>query len=161
MINRLIDITKGIAPVPTALVDYPCRQIVAVLRGEAPAYSADELAQAAREFEMAYEAYGEHQRAVERYWCLRYLVQESIAEAGATVIRDELVRIDDDEICAALALLCTSAKLAVEPAGAAATAALLQRKEQVRGKRVGIIVCGANVAPDLFATCLLRGRVAR
>jgi len=70
------------------------RQLAALLRSEEPAYSQDELAQAARDFETAYEAYAEHQRLVERYWTLRYLVQEGIEESGATVIRDELVRID-------------------------------------------------------------------
>jgi threonine dehydratase len=37
-------------------------------------------------------------------------------------------------------------KLAVEPAGAAATAALCgPLRERLRGKRVGVIVCGANI----------------
>jgi exoribonuclease-2 len=70
------------------------RQLVSVLRSEAPAYSREELVQAARDFETAYDAYAEHQRLLERYWTLRYLEQEGIAEAEATVIRDELVRID-------------------------------------------------------------------
>jgi exoribonuclease-2 len=70
------------------------RQLVAALAGAPPAYSRDELATAAREFEAAYEAYAEHQRALERHWCLAYLRQEGIAEAGATVVREELVRID-------------------------------------------------------------------
>ncbi len=74
---------------------------------------------------------------------------------------DELVRIDDDELCAAMALLFVGAKLAVEPAGAAATAALLQRKDQLHGQRVGVVLCGSNVAPTTFADCLLRGRSAR
>jgi hypothetical protein len=34
-------------------------------------YSRDELVAAARDFETAYEAYAEHQRALERYWCLQ------------------------------------------------------------------------------------------
>ena len=70
------------------------RQLVAALRHEAPAYSNEELSEAARDFEATYEAYAEHQRNLERYWVLRYLLQESIAEADATVIRDDLVRIE-------------------------------------------------------------------
>jgi len=73
---------------------------------------------------------------------------------------DELVRIDDDEICRAMVLLFAEAKLAVEPAGAAATAALLQRAAQLRGQRVGIVVCGANVQDQIFADCLRRGSAA-
>ncbi len=70
------------------------RQLVAALRGMEPAYTRDALIAAARDFEAAYEAYAEHQRALERYWCLRYLLQEELRELGGTVIRDELVRID-------------------------------------------------------------------
>jgi exoribonuclease-2 len=70
------------------------RQLAAMLRGEPSAYTRDELASAVRAFEAAYDAYAEHQRLLERYWCLRYLVQEDIREAQAAVVREELVRID-------------------------------------------------------------------
>ena len=70
------------------------RQLVAMLRGAEPAYARTELVEAARDFEAAYEAYAEHQRSLERYWCLKYLLQEGIAEAPASIVRDELVRID-------------------------------------------------------------------
>jgi len=70
------------------------RQLAAMLRGAEPAYTRDELVEAARDFDTAYEAYAEHQRALERYWCLKYLQQEGIEETGASVIRDDLVRID-------------------------------------------------------------------
>ena len=70
------------------------RQLIALLRAEPPAYSREELAQAARDFEAAYDAYAEHQRLLERYWTLKYLLQEGIETAQAGVIREELVRID-------------------------------------------------------------------
>ncbi len=70
------------------------RQLVALLRGDEPAYSREDLVAAARDFEAAYEAYAEHQRYLERYWCLRYLQQEGIETADAAIVRDELVRID-------------------------------------------------------------------
>jgi exoribonuclease-2 len=70
------------------------RQLASLLRAEPPAYSREELAEASRDFETAYEAYAEHQRLLERYWTLRYLHQEGIESAEAAVIRDELVRID-------------------------------------------------------------------
>jgi exoribonuclease-2 len=69
------------------------RQLAAALRHEPPAFTREELAEAARDFEGAYEAYAEHQRTLERYWVLRYLLQEGLGEADATVIRDELVRV--------------------------------------------------------------------
>jgi len=73
---------------------------------------------------------------------------------------DELVKVSDDELCRALALLFLDQKLAVEPAGAAATAALLQLLPRVQGQRIGVIVCGGNVAPAVFARCLLQGSEA-
>jgi threonine dehydratase len=64
---------------------------------------------------------------------------------------DELVMIDDDQMRAAMALLFAEMKLAVEPAGAAATAALVgPLATRLRGKRVGVIVCGANIDAEGF-----------
>ena len=64
---------------------------------------------------------------------------------------DELVRIDDDAMRRAMGLLFAEMKLAVEPAGAAATAALLgPLAGRLRGRRVGVIVCGANIDARKF-----------
>ncbi len=70
---------------------------------------------------------------------------------------DELVLVDDDELCRAMWLLFADAKLAVEPAGAATTAAMLQRREALQGQRIGLIVCGANIDHAAFARHLDRG----
>jgi len=59
---------------------------------------------------------------------------------------DGLVKVTDDELRASMRFLLRNAKLAVEPAGAAATAALLgPLRARLRGKRVGLIVCGSNI----------------
>jgi threonine dehydratase len=59
---------------------------------------------------------------------------------------DDVVLVSDDALRQAMALLFRSMKLAVEPAGAAATAALCgPLREQLSGKRVGLIICGANI----------------
>ena len=64
---------------------------------------------------------------------------------------DDIVRIDDDAMRNGMALLFHSMKLAVEPAGAAATAALMgPLKERLQGKRVGITVCGTNIDIESF-----------
>jgi threonine dehydratase len=64
---------------------------------------------------------------------------------------DELVKIDDDAMRRAMALLFREMKLAVEPAGAAATAALTgPLRARLAGKRVGVIVCGSNIDPESF-----------
>ena len=70
---------------------------------------------------------------------------------------DELVTVDDGELCAAMWLLFADGKLAVEPAGAASTAAMLQLGDRLAGQRIGLLVCGANVAGATFARCLERG----
>jgi threonine dehydratase len=68
---------------------------------------------------------------------------------------DRLVKVSDDEIRQAMALLFREMKLAVEPAGAAATAALLHRlRSELRGARVAVIVCGSNIDAPSFAAHL-------
>src|SRR5262249_6879055 len=61
------------------------RQLVALARGESLPYRpGDEaLIAAMRDFEAAHEAYGQFQRNMERYWCLRWLAQEEVATAPA------------------------------------------------------------------------------
>jgi exoribonuclease-2 len=73
------------------------RQLVAWVRGEPPPYppKSERMLTAMRDFEQAYEAYAEFQRGMERYWCLRWLLQESVRIARAEVIRENLVKIDD------------------------------------------------------------------
>jgi exoribonuclease-2 len=72
------------------------RQLLALFAGQpAPYQAGDEtLLAALREFELAYEAYAEFQRTMERYWCLRWIEQENVARLEATVLRDTLVRCD-------------------------------------------------------------------
>jgi len=73
------------------------RQLLALARGETPPYRANEeaLLAAMRDFESAHDAYGEFQRNMERYWCLRWLIQENVATVPATVIRESLARFDE------------------------------------------------------------------
>jgi len=73
------------------------RQLIAAARGEAAPYGAGDarLLAAMRDFEVAHDAYGEFQRQMERYWCLRWLVQEGVRAVTATVIRESLARFDE------------------------------------------------------------------
>ncbi len=72
------------------------RQIIALLRNETPFYTkdSDKLLIAMRDFEMIYGIYGEFQRAMERYWCMRWLLQEKIQTINAQVIKENLVKFD-------------------------------------------------------------------
>lgn len=68
---------------------------------------------------------------------------------------DEIVLISDDEMRASMKRIFTGMKLAVEPAGAAATAALFgPLKDCLAGQKVGLIVCGANIATEDFCRIL-------
>jgi threonine dehydratase len=68
---------------------------------------------------------------------------------------DEVVLVSDDALRYAMRLLQREAKLAVEPAGAATTAALLgPLRDRLAGKRVGLIVCGANIDSATYARLL-------
>ncbi|HXE77338.1 MAG TPA: threonine/serine dehydratase [Rhodanobacter sp.] len=65
---------------------------------------------------------------------------------------DELVKISDEAMRRAMGLLFADMKLAVEPAAAAATAALCgPLRERLYGKRVGVILCGSNIDLATFA----------
>ena len=73
------------------------RQIVAWARREPAPYAPNDerLLAAMRDFELAYDAYAEFQRNMERYWCLRWLAQEGRTLVSATVLRESLVRFDE------------------------------------------------------------------
>jgi threonine dehydratase len=72
---------------------------------------------------------------------------------------DQLVTVSDDQLRSAMLILFAELKLAVEPACAAATAALLgPLRERLQGKRVGVLLCGTNTDPVSFAAHLERAR---
>lgn len=69
-------------------------QLVATLEGRRAPFgrSAETLLSAMRAFELTHARYAEHQRAMESYWCLRWLLQEGVEQSEAVVLRDRLVR---------------------------------------------------------------------
>ncbi len=73
------------------------RQMIALVRGESPPFArgSAELAAAMNDFELAYAAYADYQRQMERYWCLRWLRQEAACTPTARVLRESLVRLDE------------------------------------------------------------------
>jgi len=80
----------------------------------------DGLLSALRDFEAAYEAYGEFQRTIERYWSLRWIEQEQKQTLTGVVIRENLVRLDDLPIVhrvASLPLLPPGARVNLAIAG--------------------------------------------
>ncbi|QDF95847.1 ribonuclease II [Azoarcus sp. DD4] len=71
-------------------------QIIAVLQGTPPAFApkSAELMAALRDFELTYAAYADFQRQMERYWCLRWLRQAAAGPVEATVLRDNVVKLE-------------------------------------------------------------------
>ena len=68
---------------------------------------------------------------------------------------DDVILVSDDEIRDAMKLMFRAAKLVVEPAGAAALAGLMYPlREPLRGQRVGVVVCGANIDVTTFAALI-------
>lgn len=64
---------------------------------------------------------------------------------------DEMVTVTDSQMASTMELLFEEMKMAVEPAAASATAALrFPLNEKLKGKRVGIIVCGSNIDLNTF-----------
>ncbi len=65
---------------------------------------------------------------------------------------EDIVTVEDAELVDAMKLMFSDLKLAVEPAGAAAMAAILgPLKARLCGKHVGLIVSGTNIDPQTFA----------
>jgi exoribonuclease II len=71
-------------------------QLTAALGGrKAPfARNSEALLTALRAFEVTYARYDEHQRAMETYWSLRWLLQEGTQSLQGVVLRDNLVRVE-------------------------------------------------------------------
>jgi threonine dehydratase len=68
---------------------------------------------------------------------------------------DEVVLVTDDMLRSAMRSMIQYTRLAVEPAGAASTAAALYvLREQLMGKRVCAIVCGSNIDADTYLSLL-------
>ena len=83
-----------------------------------------------------------------------------LGHALCTAYVDDMVTVTDDEICSGMVILQQEAKLAVEPAvGAVMAGVMLPLRNRLKGKRVGLVVCGANIDAASYSQLLERGRV--
>jgi threonine dehydratase len=72
---------------------------------------------------------------------------------------DEIVTVDEDEIAAAILVLLEREKTLAEGAGAAALAALLQKKTSLQGAHTAVLVGGGNIDVTLLSRIIERGLV--
>ena len=72
------------------------RQLIAAALGRPPAYAANDadIFGIVSGFDAAYGSYAEFQAKLERYWCLRWLRQEGVKRIAATVVKEDLLRLD-------------------------------------------------------------------
>jgi threonine dehydratase len=72
---------------------------------------------------------------------------------------DEIVTVEEDEIASAILVLLEREKTLAEGAGAAALAALLQKKTSLNGAHTAVMVCGGNIDVTLLSRIIERGLV--
>ena len=99
-----------------------------------------------RDFESAYESYGQFQRDMERYWCLRWLIQEQHRTEPATVLKENLVRFD------ALPLVARVPSLPSLPAGTAVEVAVSRIDTLDLTFHCEYVASGGGAAPAMAAT---------
>jgi len=73
---------------------------------------------------------------------------------------ERMVAVSEDEIAAAIRMYYTATHNLAEGAGAAALAALMQERDMMQGKRIGVILTGGNIDADMFRT-VMRGDVPK
>ncbi len=67
---------------------------------------------------------------------------------------DRIITVSDDEVAAAIRAYYTGIHNLAEGAGAAPLAGLMQEKERMQGKKVGVILSGGNIDTAWFAKVL-------
>jgi len=119
--------------------------IVGVVSAAAPAY--------ARSFQRGEPVSHEATTRIADGMACRTPVPEAFASIRAGVAR--IVEVTDAQVEDAMRALFEDTHNVVEGAGAAGLAALLQERDRVRGRSVGIVLTGANVDAEPFGRILL------
>jgi threonine dehydratase len=70
---------------------------------------------------------------------------------------DEFVLVSEEQIASAMRLFMEAESETIEGAAGVAVAALLQRKNSFKGKRVAAIICGGNIDEDKLAQIMSGG----
>jgi threonine dehydratase len=87
------------------------------------------------------------------------LLSESPGEIGFSILRQfsgEGYTVTDEQVLDAVAFAFSELKLVVEPGGAAALAALLSGKLDLRERTVGVVLTGGNIDPKMLFNAVSR-----
>jgi len=82
------------------------------------------------------------------------------AERTLAIVRkyvDDVITVSDEAIARAIVVLLERTKMLAEGAGAAGIAAVLEANGHVGGQKVGIVVSGGNIDPNLLGKALQQG----
>jgi threonine dehydratase len=74
-------------------------------------------------------------------------------------IVDDIVTVTEDEIASAILLMMEKAKFIAEGAGAAALAAVIDRKLDVKNKKIGVVISGGNIDINLISLIIHKGLI--
>ncbi len=86
---------------------------------------------------------------------VRVPVPEALEIYGSKAAR--IVTVSDAEVAEAIRIYYADTHNLAEGAGAAPLAALMQERDRMRGKKVGVILCGGNIDREWFLTVLSGG----
>jgi len=87
------------------------------------------------------------------------LLSESPGEIGFSILRKysgDGLTVSDEEVLDAVAFAFTELKMVVEPGGAAALAAVLSGKIDLKSKAAGVVLTGGNIDPKMCFEALSR-----
>jgi threonine dehydratase len=133
-------LVRGVAAAAKAL--RPAVRIIGVVAEQAPAYYLSWQKGAVVETESA--------QTIADGLAVRRPLAPNVAAIRAQV--DEVERVSEQEMLAAIARLHTGEQVTAEPAGAAATAAWLKRRDP--WGQVVLLVTGSNIAPEIMQAAL-------
>jgi threonine dehydratase len=84
---------------------------------------------------------------------------QNVGKLTLPVIRElvaEVILVNEAQLERAVNAYLTLQKTMAEGAGAAGLGALLAKPERLRGKKVGLILCGGNIDPRILASIMVR-----
>ena len=67
---------------------------------------------------------------------------------------DESILVTEDEIKEAMVMYMKHEHQLIEGAAGTAVAALIKKKEDLKGKNVGVVICGGNISLDIIRSIL-------